>query len=290
MKRTDHSHCPQFTRPIRSSKSAGWAGSRFEDMPGPTFLSAEQVLLTTLVVKLAVMAALATMLVRYRRFRHILIFERRDWPDRLVFALALGVPLAVRRRGAAAAQLLRRRPQSRRRVPRRAHRRTVRRRDRRRHGRPAAALQRRDHRAAVCRSAAASPAADSASSAPRKPSGTSRRSSSRACTGAPGGWCAASRSTGRWCCCSRRSRWRCSARRSAPAGASTSASSTCRRSSHLDADGGSAGHGARASPRRSRSGTTPASSTACRSRRSCCWPPRSKRSPARSARTSSSTR
>jgi two-component system LytT family sensor kinase len=63
-------------------------------MPGPTFLSADQVLLTTLVVKLAVMAALATMLVRYRRFRHILIFERRDWPDRLVFALALGVPLA----------------------------------------------------------------------------------------------------------------------------------------------------------------------------------------------------
>jgi two-component system LytT family sensor kinase len=58
-------------------------------------LSAEQVLLTTLVVKLAVMAALATMLVRYRRFRHILIFERRDWPDRLVFTAALGVPLAA---------------------------------------------------------------------------------------------------------------------------------------------------------------------------------------------------
>ena len=44
-------------------------------------LSAEQILLITLVVKLAVMAALATMLVRYRRFRHILIFERRAWPD-----------------------------------------------------------------------------------------------------------------------------------------------------------------------------------------------------------------
>ena len=54
-------------------------------MPGPQFLSVEQVLLTTLVVKLAVMAALATMLVRYRRFRHILIFERRAWPDRLIF-------------------------------------------------------------------------------------------------------------------------------------------------------------------------------------------------------------
>ncbi|PYR51217.1 MAG: sensor histidine kinase [Acidobacteria bacterium] len=55
----------------------------------------EQVLLTTLVVKLAVIAALATMLVRYRRFRHILIFERRDWPDRLVFVLALGIPLTA---------------------------------------------------------------------------------------------------------------------------------------------------------------------------------------------------
>jgi two-component system LytT family sensor kinase len=64
-------------------------------VPEPQLLSAEQVLLTTLVVKLAVMAALATMLVRYRRFRHILIFERRDWPDRFVFALALGVPLAA---------------------------------------------------------------------------------------------------------------------------------------------------------------------------------------------------
>jgi two-component system LytT family sensor kinase len=64
-------------------------------MPGQTLLPAWQVLLTTLVVKLAVMAALATMLVRYRRFRHILIFERRDWPDRLTFVLALGIPLTA---------------------------------------------------------------------------------------------------------------------------------------------------------------------------------------------------
>src|SRR5213075_1484977 len=64
-------------------------------MSGPQFLSVEQVLLTTLVVKLAVMAALATMLVRDRRFRHILIFERRRWPDRLIFALSLGIPLAA---------------------------------------------------------------------------------------------------------------------------------------------------------------------------------------------------
>ena len=64
-------------------------------MSGQTLLSAEQVLLTTLIVKLAVMAVVATMLARYRRFRHILIFERRDWPDRLVFVLFFGVPLAV---------------------------------------------------------------------------------------------------------------------------------------------------------------------------------------------------
>ena len=33
------------------------------------------------------------MLVRYRRFRQFLIFERRDWRDRLIFALSLGILL-----------------------------------------------------------------------------------------------------------------------------------------------------------------------------------------------------
>jgi two-component system LytT family sensor kinase len=61
----------------------------------PKFLSADQFLLATLVGKLAVMAAVATMLVRYRRFRHILIFERRGWPDRLVFAMGLIAPFAA---------------------------------------------------------------------------------------------------------------------------------------------------------------------------------------------------
>src|SRR6266851_43004 len=58
-------------------------------------LPVEQVLLYTLVVKIAVMAVLATMLARYRRFRHILIFERRAWPDRLTFALSLAIPPAA---------------------------------------------------------------------------------------------------------------------------------------------------------------------------------------------------
>src|SRR3954465_3130273 len=64
-------------------------------MQGPRFLTAEQLLLITLVVKLVATAALATMLVRYRRFRHILIFERRAWPARPTFALSLGIPLTA---------------------------------------------------------------------------------------------------------------------------------------------------------------------------------------------------
>src|SRR5471032_739119 len=64
-------------------------------MPGPTALPTDQVLFTTLLVKLAVMAASATILVRFRRFRHFLIFEQRPTPDRLTFALSLGVLLAT---------------------------------------------------------------------------------------------------------------------------------------------------------------------------------------------------
>ncbi len=64
-------------------------------MPGPTSLSTDQLLLTTLLVKLAVMAAAATILVRFRRFRHFLIFEQRPSPDRLTFALSLGSLLSL---------------------------------------------------------------------------------------------------------------------------------------------------------------------------------------------------
>jgi two-component system, LytTR family, sensor kinase len=59
------------------------------------FLTADQLLLTTLVVKITIVAALATILVRYHRFRHILISERRAWRERLLFAFSLGVPLAA---------------------------------------------------------------------------------------------------------------------------------------------------------------------------------------------------
>jgi len=51
--------------------------------------------MTTLVVKLAIIALIAVLLVRYRRFRGILLTERRAWPDRLVFAVALGIPVCA---------------------------------------------------------------------------------------------------------------------------------------------------------------------------------------------------
>ena len=58
-------------------------------------LSGEQGLLVILIVKLAVAAILATMLVRFHWFRRILLTEKRDWPERLVFAAGLGVPLTA---------------------------------------------------------------------------------------------------------------------------------------------------------------------------------------------------
>jgi two-component system LytT family sensor kinase len=65
--------------------------------------SSQQLLLVTLIVKLAVSATLATMLVRFRWFRRILLTEKRDWPERLTFAVCLGVPLVA---GVAARMLL----------------------------------------------------------------------------------------------------------------------------------------------------------------------------------------
>src|SRR6187402_3949895 len=55
--------------------------------------SKTEVLLLTLMAKVAVAAILATMLVRFPWFRRILLTERRGWPERLVFAAGFGLPL-----------------------------------------------------------------------------------------------------------------------------------------------------------------------------------------------------
>ena len=60
------------------------------------FLSAaEQLLLTTLVVKVAAAAILATMLVRFGQFRRILLTEKRAWRERLTFAFWFGIPISI---------------------------------------------------------------------------------------------------------------------------------------------------------------------------------------------------
>ncbi len=58
-------------------------------------LSGDQLLLVTLIVNLAVAAVVATMLARFKIFRAILLTERRDWPQRLVFAAGFGIPLVA---------------------------------------------------------------------------------------------------------------------------------------------------------------------------------------------------
>ena len=52
----------------------------------PGHLVSEQLLLFTLMAQLAVGAVLSTMLVRFPWFRAILLTEKRDWPERLIFA------------------------------------------------------------------------------------------------------------------------------------------------------------------------------------------------------------
>src|SRR5512143_2167424 len=58
-------------------------------------LSSGQLLVFTLMAKLAVVAVMSTMLVRFPWFRRILLTEKRDWPERLVFAASLGLPLTA---------------------------------------------------------------------------------------------------------------------------------------------------------------------------------------------------
>ena len=59
------------------------------------YLPPWQLLLTTLVVKVAVAAILATMLVRFGQFRRILLTEKRAWRERLTFAFAFGIPVSI---------------------------------------------------------------------------------------------------------------------------------------------------------------------------------------------------
>jgi two-component system LytT family sensor kinase len=64
-------------------------------MPAGSLTLNHDLLLVTLMAQVAVAATLATMLVRFPWFRRILLTERRDWPERLVFAACFGIPLVA---------------------------------------------------------------------------------------------------------------------------------------------------------------------------------------------------
>ncbi len=72
-------------------------------MPSDPGVLAHEPLPIALMANVAVAAILATMLVRFPWFRRILLTEKRDWPERLVFAAGIGVPLVA---GVAARLLL----------------------------------------------------------------------------------------------------------------------------------------------------------------------------------------
>ena len=259
-------------------------------MQGPQFLSGEQILLTTLLVKLAVVAALATMLARYHRFRHILIFERRALARPAGLRLQPRHSADGRRRRAAAPQLQRRRPDARGRVSRRPHRRPVRRRHRRRDGRGAAARQRRVGRAAVrgrlrIRGRRPPRAVPEGSDLALLAVRVHRASPPRLAHAADHGRGLAGRA----------------AARAGRAGAAAAGPGTAlepppvlaaRRASGVGADAaaGAAGHRAGGGDADQDLEQRRASSTGCRNRKSCCSRPRSRRWPTRSTRTSCSTR
>src|SRR5215207_1335408 len=64
-------------------------------MPHQSRLLTPEQFLLTLMAQLAIMAVLSTMLVRFPWFRRILLTEKRDWPERLIFAGSLGLPLTL---------------------------------------------------------------------------------------------------------------------------------------------------------------------------------------------------
>jgi len=83
----------------------GFQTGRYSQAVGQsgTTLTPQQLLLVTLIVRIAVVSLLAIMVVRYHRFRDLLIHERRGWPMKFFFAFSFGLVLTA---GVAARLLL----------------------------------------------------------------------------------------------------------------------------------------------------------------------------------------
>jgi len=64
-------------------------------MPQPAPILTHEYLPVALMANVAVAAILATMLVRFHRFRRVLLTEKRDWQERLIFTVGFGIPLVA---------------------------------------------------------------------------------------------------------------------------------------------------------------------------------------------------
>jgi two-component system LytT family sensor kinase len=75
----------------------GFETGRYSRAVGPsgTTLNPQQWLLVTLIVRIAAVSLLAVMVVRYHRFRDLLIHERRGWPMKFFFAFSFGLVLTA---------------------------------------------------------------------------------------------------------------------------------------------------------------------------------------------------
>ena len=75
----------------------GFQTGRYSQPVGQSgaILTHQQVLLVTLIVRIAVVSLLAIMVVRYHRFRDLLIHERRGWPMKFFFAFSFGLVLTA---------------------------------------------------------------------------------------------------------------------------------------------------------------------------------------------------
>src|SRR5436190_9918207 len=65
------------------------------EMPQSAGPSTPENFFLIILFNLALAATLATMLVRFKFFRRILVSERRDWRARLTLAAGLGIPLTA---------------------------------------------------------------------------------------------------------------------------------------------------------------------------------------------------
>jgi two-component system, LytTR family, sensor kinase len=75
----------------------GFRGGHYSQAVGQggAFLTSQQVLFVTLIVRIVLVSLLAIMLVRYHRFRDLLIHERRGWPMKAFLAIGLGLPMTA---------------------------------------------------------------------------------------------------------------------------------------------------------------------------------------------------